>query len=386
MEKIRVAVVGLGHRGRHMARLAVEGFDFVEMVAACELDPALWEETQWLQTKPMKELLPGTKYYEDYDTMLKENAHNLDIVMVETGADVHPDFCIKALNCGINVFSDIPSVANLQEADRLWKAEQASKGKLMTGANPNEWGFINALVDLVQRGLIGKPYYMEAEYIHSSVEIPKVNPLTVHSPWRKTLVPIFYCTHSLGPLLRIIEEDLRYVVCFGTGEHYEDASEYTKDNMQSALFQTESGVTIRLLRNGRCRAAIGHHSYRVFGTKGYFERLDSRGEGYPAVTRFRSDVLYGARQLTTLPVGMMAHEYASNPKASGHGGADFALLDHMFTAFLEKKESFPISLRDGLRMTLPGIYATESVKNNGEKVKIVYPWDSDWADALASRA
>ena len=375
MEKIRVGVVGLGHRGRHMARLVEDAFnEYAVVVAACDVDPELWHVTQWLQTQPMKEVLPNAEFFENYTDML--DRCKLDIVMVETGADVHASFCIEALNRNLDVFSDIPSVASLQEADMLWKAEQASKGKLMTGANPNEWGFINALVDLYQKGLLGKPYYMEAEYIHATFSSETSKALTVHSPWRKTLTPIRYCTHSLGPLLRIMEEDLRYAICLGTGNHFDDDS--NKHNMMAALFQTESGVTIRLLRNGKCRAPIGHHSYRVFGTKGYYERLDSRGEAYPAVTRFRSDELYGSHDFTIMPVGMMAKEYMYNSKAAGHGGADYALLDHMFKAYLNHDEEYPISLREGLRMTLPGIYAEESARRNGEKIRMTYPWDPDW--------
>ena len=374
MEKIRFAVVGLGHRGRHMARLAADNFDCTSFIAACDIDPLLWSKTQWLQDKPLKEIYPEVRFYTDYVEMIEKN--ELDLVLVETGADVHADFCIKALNKNINVFSDIPSVASLDEANRLWAAEQNSAAKLMTGANPNEWGFVNALVDIYNKGLLGEPYYMEAEYIHASRTPAAINPLLEHSPWRKTLVPIRYCTHSLGPLLRIMKEVLRYAICVGTGMHIDPNS--GRDDMQAALFQTESGVTIRLLRNGRCKAFFGHHSYRVFGTKGYFERIDSRGKT-PEVVRFRSDDLYGADNLTELPVGMMPNEYAENPKAGGHGGADYALLDHLFQAMLNNAPEFPISLRDGLCMTLPGIYAAKSAKLGGQKLTIHYPWEKEFA-------
>ncbi len=378
MDKIRFGVVGLGHRGRYMARLAAEAFDCTEFVAACDVDPLLWNETQWQQDKPLKDRYPEVKFYTDYAEMIEKN--QLDLVLVETGADVHADFCIQALNKNINVFSDIPSVASLGEAKRLWAAEQASQAKLMTGANPNEWGFVNTLVDLYKKGLLGEPYYMEAEYIHASRTPAAVNPLIVHSPWRKTLVPIRYCTHSLGPLLRIMKEVLRYAICVGTGVHVNPQSQ--KDDMQAALFQTESGVTIRLLRNGACRAFFGHHSYRVFCTKGYFERIDSRGNT-PQVVRFRSDEFYGADNLTELPVGMMPNEYANNPKAGGHGGADYALFDHLFQAMLTSASEFPITLREGLCMTLPGIYAAKSAQLGGQKLTIHYPWEAEFEADIA---
>ncbi|MBR2905168.1 MAG: Gfo/Idh/MocA family oxidoreductase [Lentisphaeria bacterium] len=380
MKKVRFAVVGLGHRGRHMARLAADKFEFAEIVAACDIDPLLWEEKQWLQEDALKNIYPDVKFYTQYEEMLEKHAHELDFVFVETGADVHAEFCIKALQKDINVFSDIPSVATLAEAKKLWDAQCASKAKLMTGANTNEWGFINLLVDLYNKGLLGEPYYMEAEYIHASRQPAATNPILIHSPWRKTLPPIRYCTHSLGPLLRIMKEVLRYVVCMGTGVHINKNA--LKDDMQSALFQTESGVTIRLLRNGACRAFIGHHSYRVFGTKGYFERVAERGKT-PSVVRFQSDEFYGARELTDLDVGMMPNEYMDKPDAAGHGGADYALFDHMFKAFLEGAEDFPISLRDGLMMTLPGIYAAKSAALKGEKLTIHYPWEKEFEEDIA---
>jgi len=84
----------------------------------------------------------------------------------------------------------------------LWQAEQKSSAIFMTGANPNYWAFVEAMVDLYDKGLLGKPSYLEAEYIHD------LRYLFEETPWRQEYPPIKYSTHSLGPLLRIIEEDL----------------------------------------------------------------------------------------------------------------------------------------------------------------------------------
>ena len=73
----------------------------------------------------------------------------------------------------------------------------------------------------------------------------------------------------------------------------------------------------------------------------------------------------------------MPPAYKDNPKAVGHGGMDFAMLDHFFDAVINNKPA-PISLRQGLAMTLPGIYAEESVKRGGQVMRMKYPWDEDW--------
>ncbi|MBR3847696.1 MAG: Gfo/Idh/MocA family oxidoreductase [Oscillospiraceae bacterium] len=377
MEKIRVGTVGLGHRGREMTKMAAL-FPFVEVAALCDILPRNFYEQQWLCTAPMSELFPDTVYYTDYEKMLNEA--NLDIVIVETGADIHADFCIKALEKNINVLSDIPNVASLEEAERLWRAAEKSSAIISTGANPNYQKFAFLLRDFYEKGLLGKPYCMEAEYIHwfrpGSAEDIGVNE---NGDWRKLLIPIRYCTHSLGPLLAILDEPLRKVSCFGTGRHGDDYTDDVEDDdMQCAQFITDSGVVIRLQRNKRCRAEIGHHNYRVFGTEGYMERIDRLEK---PVIRYNS-----TRELETglKEIGgeFMPPAYAGDEtaKKAGHGGMDYAMLDDFFKAFREGKPA--ISLKAGLEMTLPGIYAEESARRGGEVINMYYPWDKEWKTTI----
>ena len=77
----------------------------------------------------------------------------------------------------------------------------------------------------------------------------------------------------------------------------------------------------------------------------------------------------------------MPPAYADNPRATGHGGMDYALLDHFFDALLTGAPA-PISLREGLRMTLPGIYAEASAKRNGQVLRMTYPWDPDFKTVI----
>ncbi|MBP3606536.1 MAG: Gfo/Idh/MocA family oxidoreductase [Clostridia bacterium] len=374
MKKLRIGVVGLGHRGRAMFRLAGDKFDYVEPAAACDLFAHNFYEQQWRCDKSIAEAYPDCVFYEKYDDMLEKAA--LDAVIVETGADVHADFCIKALEKNISVLTDIPVVASLDEADRLWKAAQKSTAMISVGANPNEQKFTVMLKEFYKNGYLGEPYCMEAEYIHwsrpGSTERVKLNE---NGNWRKLLCPIRYCTHSLGPLLAVLKEDLRLVCCMGTGQHgpREDYEEgIVKDDMSCAQFQTESGVVVRLLRNGRCRANIGHHNYRVFGTQGYIERIERNEK---PVIRYNSDL--DNPELREIGGEFMPPAYANNPDAIGHGGMDYAMMDKFLRALRDGTEA-PISLREGLAMTLPGIYAEESSKRGGALMKMYYPWDKEW--------
>ena len=113
-----------------------------------------------------------------------------------------------------------------EEAEDLWKAAQNTEAIISTGANPNEQKFTVLLKDFYQKGLLGKPYYMEGEYIHwgmpKSAESVHLNE---NGDWRRLLIPIRYCTHSLGPLLTILDEDLRTKPMY---EHYKNLEERFK--------------------------------------------------------------------------------------------------------------------------------------------------------------
>ena len=355
MEKIRLGCVGMGRRGQSMFALATQ-FANVEAAAFCD------QRSETLAS--MRERYPQARGFGDFREMLDQGG--IDALLVETPADNHAAFCMAALQQNLHVLSDIPCVNSVEEAELLWAAAARSSAWMMVGANPNLWGFVEAMTDLYRQGLLGEPYYLEAEYIHD------LRSLFEQTPWRKTYPPIQYCTHSLGPLLRIMKEDLRMVSCFTTGSKIN--REPGQNDLMTAQFQTDGGVVLRLTVSFINNAGCGMHSYRVFGTEGYFERLSERGR-VPARTAFKSNKLYGADALTELNVDMLRPEYAGRADVAGHGGVDYALLDRFFAALRDDAATAPISLREGLRMSLPGLYAVESARRGGEVLSIRYPWD-----------
>ena len=143
-----------------MTRLAAE-FDIVEIVAGCDIRNHNWFEKQWQSPAAMADLFPDASFYENYDEMLEKA--NLDVVIVETGADIHAEFCAKALEKNINVLTDIPVVANLKETETLWKAAQKSEAIISVGANPNEQKFTVLLKDFYAKGLLGTHKKMKTD-------------------------------------------------------------------------------------------------------------------------------------------------------------------------------------------------------------------------------
>jgi predicted dehydrogenase len=370
MEKLRLGIVGLGHRGREMFSMAAKVFDDLEAVAACDLNPALWFETARGRSEPLAQSMPGVKFYEDYRQMLGEAKP--DVVLVETPANCHAEFCAAALSAGVHVYSDIPTVNSIEEAQMLWDIHLKSNALIMTGATTLGWGFVLAMQDFHRQGMLGKPFYLEAEYIHD------IRCLWGETPWRKTYLPIRYCTHSLGPLLSIMDEDLREVSCLNTGSHVTDFK--GANDLMTAHFRTKSDVVARLTVSFVNNAGCGCHSYRVFGTEGYFEHLSARG-AQGEKTFVNSNKLCGMDKLTELPVGFTPSEVEKMQQASphaafGHGGAETYLWNSFIRAIRSGAKTTSIPLKESLRMTLPGIYAAESAADGGNIKTIHYPWDN----------
>jgi len=351
--ELRLGLVGCGGRGRGMFKLATGGFAGVQPVAVCDLSPDLASAAAAEH--------PGADQFTDFEAMLDGAA--LDALLVETPANVHAKLCAQALRRNVYVMGDGPCVDSPAEAQQLWDAQQESDAFYMLGANPNMWAFVETAVDLKEKGLLGEPYYAETEYIHD------VQSLFTATPWRETYESIKYCTHSLGPIMRLIDEDLEWVSCFDTGSHVNKKP--GKHDAMAALFRTRSNVAVRLLTSFVNHYPGCNHHYRVYGTKGYFERTPAYN-GAPKVL-FRSTELYLDKAFVELPIDTLRPEYVGNARAAGHGGADYALLDRFFGA-VRTGGPAPIGVRDALRMSLPGVLAAESARRGGELLRIAYPW------------
>ena len=65
-------------------------------------------------------------------------------------------------------------------------------------------------------------------------------------------------------------------------------------------------------------------------------------------------------------------ELGSLENLSGHGSLDYAMLADFVTAI--DSGSCPLGLRQGLAMSLPGLFALESAQTGGQLTEIKYPW------------
>jgi len=351
---VNLGVIGYGIRSNVLIG-ASGAFDEVRRAAIADVNQAARERAESDH--------PDAAIFEDYRAML--DSGEVDAVLVESPPSTHAACSIEALNRGIHVLSDVPAVHEIPEAQALWDAGQKSKAVYSFGATTNFWAYIDACLDMKQKGLLGEPFYCEAEYVADLGNLPEI------TPWRKHYEPIRYCTHSLGPILKWVDEDLANVSCFSTGSHiHKDPKD---DDAMVAIFKTKGNVVVKLLTCFVNAHPAPFHRYVCHGTKGYFEKTQPLAGGEYQVL-CSTKAVYGMQGLMNLPVTESRPEHAHSIGVGGHGGADGLMIEDFLAAIACKKEP-TVNMREALRMTLPGIYALESARKGGQLTKISYPWE-----------
>lgn len=349
--RLRIGIVGL-HRGVSLLRVFAR-HPAAEVVAVCD------RQIPRVESVAAEFSVPGV--YTRYDDLLH---HGLDVVVVASPLPDHAAHSIAALNAGVHVLSEVPAVASIPEAEALVRAVRASSASYMLAENCNYWAFVESWATMTEAGRIGDPMYAEAEYIHDC------RPLLRHADgrptWRATLPPIQYCTHSLGPLLKIIGG--RCLTATGLSSGSRLTPELGTLDMQVGLFRTERGVPIKVLCGFGVARQPAFHTYTVYGTRGCLEKPRPGTDAREETLAFFDDVpeMLG---MASLPLGTRHRGAPAHASAGGHGTAEYAMI-HAYMSCLTEGRPVPIDVHAGLDMTLPGLCAHESSLRGGAVVDV----------------
>ena len=123
----------------------------------------------------------------------------VDAVITEIPPSVHTKYVVMALERSIHVLGEIPAVDSVEEGELLWRKVNESKALYMCGSNPNYRAKTGFILELKEMGLVGNVAYIETEYMHDM--------RGMKDQWRKTYETCRYCTHSLGPVLAVLDDD-----------------------------------------------------------------------------------------------------------------------------------------------------------------------------------
>ncbi|NPV48574.1 MAG: Gfo/Idh/MocA family oxidoreductase [Armatimonadetes bacterium] len=350
--KLRCGVAGLG-RGR----LFVEWLNALpecEVVAVCDSNSRALDA------------FSGLKLYTDFEQFIWRS--DLDIVAVITPGPEHAPQSLLAMEAGVHVISETPCVYSLEQAEAIVRTANQTGRKYMLAEDYIWMGWTLFLQDLRDRGILGELLFAESEYTHDCRGGMLYDSEGRHYPvsawgtrpdlkptWRASdLPPLFYCSHTLGPLLHLMDDRCVSAVGMNTGAQV--APEVCPTDMESGLLKTAKGKVIRLT-NGFCIAHPFSFYLGLYGSRGSVRMVNLGGD---KMTRFYTD--------DEADKGWQPMELPWEERPDGRHWMQVMLGEYV-QAIINDTEP-PLDPCRSMDVTVPGICAHLSAERGGELVEV----------------
>lgn len=348
----RIGLVGVG-RGSGYGRVFA-GDPRCRIVACCDVKAEAVSRFQ-------AELgLPDGSCFTDYDAFL---GADMDIVFLGTPIPFHAGQAVKAMEAGRHVLSEVTAASTVADCGRIVEAVRRTGMRYMLAENCCYWPFVKEWRAMVASGRLGEVLYAEGEYVHD-IRSLVYDPATRTRRWRAQRAPLHYCSHSLGPLLTILDDRIVRASGRGEGRRILPEGGVGGIDMQVALFETAKGALIKLLRSSVAPRRPPLHWFLVQGSRGVVE---SGRRGIPG-----KGLLYVEGEMEEAREIEVSDADAGLPgeaRAGGHGTAEYALV-RAFLAALEEGKVPPLDEVRAMDLTLPGLVAHESALQGGAWMEV----------------
>jgi hypothetical protein len=152
-EKINIALVGIGGRGRWFLHTIPR---MENVVALCDVDERkLTEEIEAAESyKYLNKTKP--KKYRDFRQMLDEMESQIDAVMVATPDHTHAVIAAKAMKKGKHVYVEKPIAHDVSEARALRQIAQKQKVATQMGNQGMASDSFRRILELIEEGAVGE--------------------------------------------------------------------------------------------------------------------------------------------------------------------------------------------------------------------------------------
>lgn len=159
MDKLKVAVIGLGSIAKHRHLIEYAANEHAEIVAVCDI---VGERADTIAEQY------GAIAYTDYKELLQKE--QVDIVSVCLPNYLHAPVSIAALEANAHVLCEKPMATSREEAEEMIAAAEKSGKKLMIGHNQRFVASHKKAKELIASGEIGKIYSFRTAFGHGGPE------------------------------------------------------------------------------------------------------------------------------------------------------------------------------------------------------------------------
>jgi len=327
MNKIKIAVAGLGRIGKIHLNNLCRNFSEIEVVAVMDLMD---------NSKGTADEYNIPLFLKDFDSLI--SIPELDAVVICSPTDTHADYVVKAARAGKHIFCEKPLDLSLEKVKEVLTIVEESKVKLMLGFNRRFDPEFRKIRELVINGTIGDPQILK---------------ITSRDPGPP---PISYIKVSGGIFLDMTIHDFdmaRYISgkevreVFAAGAVKVDKAIGEAGDIDTAVITLVfEDNTMAVIDNSR-KAAYGYDQrLEVFGSKG----MALADNNFP-----NSHKLYSEKGVSgDLPLHFFLERYQESYNNEMHD----------FINALNTGGEMPVGGIDGLMSIIIGLAARKSVEEN----------------------
>jgi predicted dehydrogenase len=345
VDRFKVGVVGL-NRGKVFVDL-FKSHPKAEVVAICDVNPQLLEKTG-------RELnLSDKQMFDSFDEFIN---YPTNIIVIATPIEFHAEQTIKSLEAGKDVLCEQTAAYTVSDCERIVDAVKRTGRIYMMAENYIYFQYVREWKEIVKQGKLGGIVYAENEYLNPIVPL-LVDEKTGRFSWRASRAPIWYCAHSIGPLLYLMDDRISKAMGmlseFLSYPQYKDFIGFV--DMEIGIFQTKKGAIIKVMVSNVSKR--GHLIYySLYGTKGYVESPRRGEEG----------LLYIRDEMDS-PAPFPCRIADDRPP-------EFYMIDDFLKA-VETKARPPIDVIRAMDFTVPGLIAHESALAGGKWLDVpLFEW------------
>lgn len=155
MEKVKVAIVGLGGIAQIAHLPILSKMPNVELTAVCDVDRS--------KSRSIAQKYNVKNSYTDLDKMLAEC--EADCIFIASPTSYHKSHAISALEKGFNVVVEKPLARNYKEALEIVEAAKKSKKKLMVGMNTRFRPDLMMQESFISAKELGEIFYIKTGFL-----------------------------------------------------------------------------------------------------------------------------------------------------------------------------------------------------------------------------
>ena len=366
MDKIRVGLIGLGHRGLWLLKTMLV-CDECEVVALCDL----YEDRMEAGKKVVVEKRGNTPtLYPKYEDLI--NDEQVDAVVIAAYWEEHTRMACKSMKAGKYTAVEVAGAYDVEDCWQLVRTYEETGTPIMLLENCCFDKFELLSTSLVRAGKLGRVLYCHGAYTHDLRDEILGGNVNRHYRLRNYMHRNCenYPTHELGPIAKLLNINrgnkmlsLTAVATktslgleqFTTNEKSPDPSlagtRFNQGDVVVTTITCSEGELITL----RLDTALPHHYSREFtvrGTEGYCVQ-----ESNMVMIESEKGEIHNIGPVKTLTDNMnCANDYndylpdawrniTPEERALGHGGMDYITLKTFFKAILNGEE-MPIDVYD----------------------------------------